>query len=80
MKIEYTEGCTCYGLNVDGEPIDDLDEAKKRAVLDRMVDAILKDYDIEHIFIDLLHRFGEDKYLFHCEQCGDSVFSYTLKI
>jgi hypothetical protein len=30
MKIEYTEGCVCYGLDVDGEPFNDLDEAMEK--------------------------------------------------
>lgn len=80
MKIEYTEGCTCYGLDVDGKPFEDLDEAKKREVFNRMVEAILKDFDIQNITIDLLRQYGEYKYLYHCEQCGDSVCSYTLEI
>ena len=80
MKIEYTEGCVCYGLNVDGEPFNDLDEAKKRKVFDRMVEAILKDYDIQDIIIHLLNYYGEYKHLFNCEECGDSVCSYTIKI
>lgn len=80
MKIEYTEGCTCYGLDVDGEPFDDLDEAKKREVFNRMVEAILKDSDIQDIIIQLLPYYGEYKHLFDCEECGDSVCSYTMKI
>ena len=80
MKIEYTEGCVCYGLNVDGEPFNDLDEAKKRKVFNRMVEAILKDYDIQDIIINLLCRYGEYKHLFNCEECGDSVCSYTINI
>lgn len=80
MKLEYTEGCTCYGLEVDGEPFNDLDEAKKREALDRMVEAILKDYDIQNIIIDLLQTHGEYKHLYHCEQCGDSVCTYTINI
>lgn len=80
MKIEYTEGCTCYGLDVDGEPFDNLDEAKKREVFDRMVKAILKDSDIQDIIIQLLPYCGEYKHLFDCEECGDSVCSYTMKI
>ena len=80
MKIEYTEGCVCYGLDVDGEPFNDLDEAKKREVFNRMVEAILKDFDIQNIAIDLLQDYGEYKHLFNCEQCGDSVCSYTLEI
>ena len=80
MKIEYTEGCVCYGLNVDDEPFNDLDEAKKREVFNRMVEAILKDYDSQDIIIHLLHYYGEYKHLFNCEECGDSVCSYTIKI
>ena len=80
MKLEWTEGCVCYGLDVDEEPFNDLDEAKKREVFDRMVEAILKDFDIQNITIDLLRQYGEYKHLFNCEQCGDSVCSYTLEI
>lgn len=80
MKLEWTEGCVYYGLDVDGKPFNGLDDAKKREVFDRMVEAILKDFDIQNITIDLLHDYGEYKLLFHCEQCGDSVCSYTLNI
>ena len=80
MKIEYTEGCVCYGLNVDDEPFNDLDEAKKREVFNRMVEAILKDYDIQDITKELLCQYGEYKHLFNCEQCGDSVCSYTINV
>ena len=80
MKLEYTEGCVCYGLDVDGEPFNDLDEAKKREIFNRMVEAILKDFDIQNITIDLLRDYGEYNYLFHCEQCGDNVCSFTLEI
>lgn len=80
MKIEYTEGCVCYGLDVDGEPFNDLDEAKKREVFNRMVEAILKDYDIQNITIDLLHDYGEYKHIGHCDECGDNISSFTLEI
>ena len=80
MKIEYTEGCVCYGLDVDGEPFNDLDEAKKREVFDRMVEAILKDFDIQNIAIDLLRQYGGYEYHYTCEDCGDSVCSYTIEI
>lgn len=80
MKLEYTEGCVCYGLDVDGEPFNDLDEAKKREVFNRMVEAILKDYDIQNITIDLLHDYGEYKHIGHCDECGDNISSFTLEI
>ena len=80
MKLEWTEGCTCYGLDVDGEPFNDLDEAKKREVFNRMVEAILKDFDIQNITTELLRQYGEYKHLFYCEQCGDNISSFTLEI
>lgn len=80
MKIEYTEGCTYDGLYVDGKPFNNLGEAKKREVFNRMVEAILKDFDIQKLTIDLLHGYGEYEHLFNCEQCGDSVCSFTLNI
>lgn len=80
MKLEYTEGCTCYGLDVDGKPFDDLDEAKKLQVFNRMIEAILKECDIQNIIIDILHYYGDYKHLYYCEQCRDSVCSYTLEI
>lgn len=80
MKLEYTEGCICYGLDVDEEPFNDLDEAKKREIFDRMVEAILKDYDIQNITIDLLRQYGEYKHIGHCDECGDNISSFTLEI
>ena len=80
LKLEWTEGCICYGLDVDEEPFNDLDEAKKREVFDRMVEAILKDYDIQNITIDLLRQYGEYKHIGHCDECGDNISSFTLEI
>lgn len=80
MEIKYTEGCVCYALDVDEEPFNDLDEAKKREVLDKVVESILKDYDVQNVVIDLLRQYGEYKHLFNCEQCGDSVCSFTLDV
>lgn len=80
MKLEYTEGCTCYGLDVDGKPFNDLKEYKKKPILNKVINAILEDYDIQNVLIDLLRQYGEYKHLYHCEQCGDNVCSFTLEI
>ena len=80
LKLEYTEGCICYGLDVDGKPFNDLDEEKKKEVLNRTIEKILKDFDIQSIMIDLLRQYGEYEYHYTCEDCGDSVTSYTLEI
>ncbi len=80
MKLEYTEGCTCYGLDVDDKPFNDLGEVSQVDVLHSVVNALCCEYDPQSILIDLLRQYGEYKHLFHCDQCGDNVCSYTLEI
>ena len=80
MLIEYTEGCVCYGLDVDGVPFNDLKEYKKKPILNKVINAILEDYDIQNILIDLLRDYGEYKHCYICEDCGDSVRTYTIEV
>lgn len=80
MKLEYTEGCTVTGLDVDGEPFNDLNAVEKVALLHSVVTMLSVDYDIQNIMIDLLRQYGEYEHLYHCDQCGDNVCSYTLEI
>lgn len=80
MKIEYTAGCLAYSLNIDGKPFADFDAEEKADISHKLVDAILMDYMAQDIIIDLLYQYGECEHLYHCEQCGDDVYSYTLKI
>lgn len=80
MKLEYTEGCTCYGLDVDGEPFNDLGAVEQVEVLHSVATMLSADYGVQDIIVNLLRQYGEYKHLFHCDQCGDSVCSYTLEI
>lgn len=80
MKLEYTEGCICYGLDVDGEPFNDLNAVEKVALLHSVVTMLSVDYDIQDIMINLLQQYGEYKHVGHCDECGDNISSYTLEI
>lgn len=80
MNIKYTEGCVCYGLDVDGKPFNDLGQVSKVDVLHSVVNALSCEYDPQSVLIELLTQFGEFKHLYTCEQCGDSVREYSLDI
>lgn len=80
MKLEHTEGCVCYGLDVDGKPFNDLGEVSKVDILHSVVNALCCEYDPQSILVDLLRQYGEYEYHYTCEDCGDSVTSYTLEI
>lgn len=80
MKLEYTDGCICTSLTVDGKETADMtsEEIKVsiQAMLDREVDvAILQD-----IWMALIESQGEYKDLGHCEECGDWISNYTLEL
>ena len=80
MKIEYTNGCVCTSLTVDGKETADMtsEEIKVsiQAMLDREVDfAVLQD-----IWTTLIESQGEYKNLRHCEECGDWISNYTLEL
>lgn len=80
MRIEYTEGCICYGLDVDGKPFHELGEVSKVDILHSVINVLSCEYDPQSILIDLLRQYGEYEYHYTCEDCGDSVTSYTLEI
>lgn len=79
MKINYTTGCTCDSLTIDGKESVDLPiETIKEAIvcsLDKVEDiATLQD-----MLVSALEYAGEFEDLGHCEQCGDFICSYTLE-
>lgn len=80
MKIEYTEGCVCYGLDVDGEPFNNLDHDKKIEVFDRIFEHLDEEYGLYSMLVDILRQYGEYKHCFTCEDCGDSVCTYTIEV
>lgn len=80
MKINYTSGCTCDSLTIDGiesadMPVEDIKEAIVLS-LNKVEDiATLQD-----MLISALEYAGEFEDLGHCEQCGDYISSYTLNL
>ena len=80
MKLEYTDGCICTSLTVDGKETADMtsEEIKVsiQAMLDREIDfAVLQD-----ISTTLIESQGEYRDLGHCEECGDWISNYTLEL
>ena len=82
MKVQYTEGCICYALEVDGEDFNDLSEKKQKQVLNKVIDTIINKYgfSIANLTTELLSDYGEYKHEYVCDQCGESVCTYTIEI
>lgn len=88
MKLEATEGCTCYWYGIDGISIDELiDKDSKnynpqllKDVLVKMITTGKCDNILESMFQDIITQIGDCSFSHRCEDCGDSVYTYTLEI
>ena len=84
MKIEYTEGCICYGLDVDGDGFHTMTTEEQKTHFIKCLDwykhKAIEDKDFQDFIIWLVEKYGDFDFQYHCEQCGDSVYTTTLEI
>lgn len=83
MKIIKTCGCIDDGITIDGKDISNFNRRKLRDIAVKMIDELYpangEDF-LESIISDILEHVGEYKYLYTCDQCGDSVYEYGIDI
>lgn len=80
MKIEYVTGCTCDSLTIDGKETNSMSIKDLR---DCVLDIISRTTDLsllQDILMDCVETNGDFENLGHCDQCGDSIWKYTLEI
>lgn len=80
MKLEYTDGCVCTSLTVDGKETVDMSKEELKEVICKLLD---KESDLgvlQDICRDLVTSQGEYEDLGQCEECGDYITRYTLEI
>ena len=80
MKLEYTDGCVCTSLTVDGKETVDMSKEELKEVICKLLD---KESDLgvlQDIWRNLVTSQGEFEDLGHCEECGDYITRYTLEI
>lgn len=80
MKLEYTDGCICTSLSVDGVETIDMKTEDLQAVICKLVKREDDISVLQDLFTSLMYSQGEYKDLGHCEQCGDFISNYTLEI
>ena len=80
MKIEYTDGCICTSLTVDGKETADMTPEEIKVSIRAMPDRETNIATLQDVWMSLIEHLGEFEDLGHCEQCGDWITSYTLEI
>ncbi len=80
MKLESVSGCICDSITIDGVETIDLSTDKIKDTIKMLVD---KESDLgllQSILVDFIEFNGEYEDLGTCEDCGDLITKYTLKI
>ena len=80
MKLEYTDGCVCTSLTVDGKETIDMDTKDFKEVIHKLIDNENDLGTLQHIWIVLMEQQGKYEDLGHCPDCGDYITRYTLEI
>lgn len=80
MKLEYTDGCICTSLTVDGKETVDMSKEELKEVVCKLLDRESDLGVLQDIWRDLVTSQGEFEDLGHCEECGDYITRYTLEI
>lgn len=85
MKIEFTDGCTTSCIQVDGEDMVDLSPMKMTELKDALIDYLEgrvagHEDELQSLLLWMVQEFGLTRHEYHCEQCGDDVYTTTLEI
>lgn len=81
MKLCFTDGCIVSGLTIDSQDYNEvkLSIEQKKDILFKLIDKMTEE-DIDNEIINTIQMVGEYKYLYHCDECGDGVCEWTIKI
>lgn len=65
-------------INEDAWKYVDID--KKKKIFHKIIEKSADNCYLNNCFMEILEGYGKHKYLYHCDQCGDSVREWTLII
>lgn len=80
MILTYTDGCTCTGFDIDGKKLEEFTMEEKKNIMNSLMDKYGNERNINDLIMNFVYDNGEPEYKFHCDQCGDSVYEYTMEI
>ena len=79
-RIVYTEGCIVSGLTVDDKDFNDISLEEQKAIMHKIIDSAQDSSSLQNMLIEYVESAGEYEYLYTCEECGDSVCSWTIEM
>lgn len=79
MKLTFYDGLTSCRITVDDDDLEDLPKEGKVAILNKIIEKS-SDSDIIAIIREYIESHGEFDDSYICDQCGDSIYTYSLTL
>lgn len=82
MKLEYTTGCTCDSLTVNGKETVDMTPQELQEIIKKSIHRVTDIGSLQSILGTIICNGDNGDYtdLGYCGQCGDSIDKFTLEI
>lgn len=84
MKIEKTDGCMVSEITIDGELFFSCSDTKLSILKERLIsyltERVQSKADLNELLEWTCYIYGIPRHEYHCEQCGDDVYTTTLEI
>ena len=84
MRIEKTDGCMVSEITIDGELFFSCSDTKwgilKQRLIGYLTERVQSDEDLHDLLEWTCDMYGTTRHEYHCEQCGDDVYTTTLEI
>lgn len=79
MKINYTDGCTCYSLTIDGKEVSEMNSKEIQDAVAKLVYKVTDTAILQEIIERITESIGDFEDLGTCEECGDWITKYTYE-
>lgn len=79
MKLEYTTGCVCDALDIEGNPTYQMKAETLQKYIREAIKQVSDTGTLQDILISIATSAGTYKLIGKCDQCGDIIEEYTLE-
>lgn len=80
MKLEYTEGCICYSLTIDGTETSELPVKKLQRTIKDLITLVDDPSTLQSMLEMIASQAGRYEDMGHCEECGDTISKWTIEV
>ena len=77
-KIVYTEGCTCYGLEINDKSSKECSKEFKMELYMKLIDKLYDSDGLDNLLMDLCSWYGKGKLSVSCDGFNEKIYEYTL--